>query len=205
MEGPGGYQFIGRTVQMWNRWRQTADFTNGKPWLLRFFDQIRFYEVGAKELLKFREDFPLGRYKLRIEEETFRLRDYRKFLRENEASISTFKTNQQQSFEAERKRWEASGQLNFSAENEASSAPAEQTVLPPGHTAVIAQVPGNVWKINVQPGHRVTREQALVVLESMKMEISVFPTATGEVTHVLCAEGKPVQAGDPLIVIKPIS
>jgi urea carboxylase len=24
MEGPGGYQFVGRTVQMWNRWRQTA-------------------------------------------------------------------------------------------------------------------------------------------------------------------------------------
>ena len=35
MEGPGGYQFVGRTVQMWNRWRQTADFTEGKPWLLR--------------------------------------------------------------------------------------------------------------------------------------------------------------------------
>ncbi len=24
MEGPGGYQFVGRTVQMWNRYRQTA-------------------------------------------------------------------------------------------------------------------------------------------------------------------------------------
>ena len=26
MEGPGGYQFVGRTVQMWNRYRQTARF-----------------------------------------------------------------------------------------------------------------------------------------------------------------------------------
>src|SRR6185503_3428034 len=41
MEGPGGYQFVGRTVQMWNRWRQTPDFP--EPWLLRHFDQIRFY------------------------------------------------------------------------------------------------------------------------------------------------------------------
>ena len=57
----------------------------------------------------------------------------------------------------------------------------------------------------MQPGQRVTREQALVVLESMKMEISVFPTADSEVTQILCAEGKPVQAGDPLVVIKPIS
>ena len=26
MEGPGGYQFVGRTVQMWNRWRTTPEF-----------------------------------------------------------------------------------------------------------------------------------------------------------------------------------
>ncbi len=51
MEGPGGYQFVGRTVQMWNRYRQTADFTEGRQWLLRFFDQLRFYPVSADELL----------------------------------------------------------------------------------------------------------------------------------------------------------
>ena len=37
MEGPGGYQFVGRTIQMWNRLRSTASFKAGKPWLLRFF------------------------------------------------------------------------------------------------------------------------------------------------------------------------
>jgi urea carboxylase len=50
MEGPGGYQFVGRTLQMWNRYREVAAF-GGKPWLLRFFDQIRFYPVSADELL----------------------------------------------------------------------------------------------------------------------------------------------------------
>ncbi|HET6408297.1 MAG TPA: urea carboxylase, partial [Chthoniobacteraceae bacterium] len=52
MEGPGGYQFVGRTLQVWNTWRQTADFP--KPWLLRFFDQIRYYPVEADELLALR-------------------------------------------------------------------------------------------------------------------------------------------------------
>ena len=66
MEGPGGYQFVGRTVQMWNRYRQTADFKEGKQWLLRFFDQIRFYPVAVDELLQMREDFIEGRFKLRI-------------------------------------------------------------------------------------------------------------------------------------------
>ncbi|HWA27157.1 MAG TPA: urea carboxylase [Lacunisphaera sp.] len=205
MEGPGGYQFIGRTVQMWNRWRQTADFTDGQPWLLRFFDQIRFYEVGANELLKFREDFPLGRHKLKVEHETFRLRDYQKFLEENSGSIAAFKSRQQAAFEAERRRWEESGQLNFSAESEAAAATVGPATLPAGHKAITASVPGNVWKINAQPGQRFTREQPLVVLESMKMEIAVHPTESCEVTEVICAEGRPVQAGDALVVVRPIA
>ena len=56
MEGPGGYQFVGRTLQMWNTYKATAEFS--APWLLRFFDQIRFYEVSAEELKTIRRDFP---------------------------------------------------------------------------------------------------------------------------------------------------
>jgi len=101
MEGPGGYQFIGRTCQMWNRYRQTADFTEGKPWLLRFFDQIRFYPVSNPELARFRDDFVQGKARLKIEHETFRLRDYNAFLAQNRDTITTFKANQQAAFEAE--------------------------------------------------------------------------------------------------------
>ena len=55
MEGPGGYQFVGRTIQMWNPLRETEYFKAGKPWLLNFFDQIKFYPVSAEEIL---EDLP---------------------------------------------------------------------------------------------------------------------------------------------------
>ncbi len=204
MEGPGGYQFIGRTVQMWNRWRQTADFKDGKPWLLRFFDQVRFYECSPKELLKFREDFPLGRFKLRVEEQTFRLRDYQKFLTDNASSITAFKTKQQASFDAERHRWEISGQLNFSAENEsASSTSSDAVAIPAGCKAITAQVPGNVWKITASVGDKITRDQAIVILESMKMEISVLSTEPGEVVEIRCTEGKPVNAGDIIAILRP--
>lgn len=188
---------------MWNRWHQTADSKDGKPWLLRFCDQIRFYPVDADELLKLREDFLPGRFKLRIEHETFRLRDYNKFLNDNKASIDAFKTHQQKGFEAERKRWEESGQLNFSADSEAATGLAAESVVPDGHHGVAAHVPGNVWKIPARVGDRVSADQALVILESMKMEISVFNTSAGVVTEILCAEGGPVQAGDTLLVIKP--
>jgi urea carboxylase len=48
MEGPGGYQLFGRTIQVWNTYRQTDVFKDGKPWLLRFFDQIRFLGRRAR-------------------------------------------------------------------------------------------------------------------------------------------------------------
>ena len=81
MEGPGGYQFVGRTLQMWNRHRQTAEFP--QPWLLRFFDQIQFYEVDEAELAQIREGFPLGHFPIDIEETEFSLVDYQAFLQEH--------------------------------------------------------------------------------------------------------------------------
>jgi urea carboxylase len=105
MEGPGGYQFVGRTVQMWNTWRSTLQFEPGTPWLLRFFDRIRFYPVGAEELLEIRDAFPHGRYPLRIEPGEFRLRDYHAFLKSIEAEAARCKRRQQAAFEEERARW----------------------------------------------------------------------------------------------------
>lgn len=129
MEGPGGYQFVGRTLQMWNRYREVADFA-GKPWLLRFFDQLRFYPVSAEELLQIRRDFPLGRYPLRIEHSTLRLAEYQQFLRREAHSIGAFREHQQQAFNAERDRWIASGQAHFdsqeSAVDEGGDAPLRQ-------------------------------------------------------------------------------
>jgi urea carboxylase len=202
MEGPGGYQFIGRTCQMWNRYRQTADFTEDKPWLLRFFDQIRFYPVSNAELARFRDDFVQGKVKLKIEHETFRLRDYNAFLAQNGGTIAAFKANQQAAFEAERHRWEESGQLNFSAETPVASAPENAHALPPGCIAVPAQIPGNVWKIHVAPGATVKEGDALLIIESMKMEITIVTSRAGRVRDVRCAEGRPVNAGETLVVIE---
>jgi len=202
MEGPGGYQFIGRTCQMWNRYRQTSDFTEDKPWLLRFFDQIRFYPVSNAELTRFRDDFVQGKVKLKIEHETFRLRDYNAFLEKNRDAITSFKANQQAAFEAERHRWEESGQLNFSAETPAAATPEKADALPPGCIAVPAHIPGNVWKIHVAPGATVKDGDALLIIESMKMEITIVASRAGRVREVRCAEGRPVNAGEILVVIE---
>jgi urea carboxylase len=203
MEGPGGYQFVGRTLQVWNRWRQTTDFGEGKPWLLRFFDQIRFYPVSEKELLELREDFPLGRHRLEIEETRFSLKTYNDFLGRNHASIAAFKARQQAAFDAERERWRAAGQAEYADDTTVADSSADSELdLPPNGRAVASHVAGSVWKVPVKVGDRVARGDALVVVESMKMEISIPAPCAGKVLRLFCREGGAVAAGQELVVLE---
>ncbi|MEW5728771.1 MAG: urea carboxylase [Pseudomonadota bacterium] len=197
MEGPGGYQFVGRTCQVWNTHKATPEFD--RPWLLRFFDQIRFHEVSAEKLLAFREDFPRGKARLEIEETTFKLADYRRFLADNAASIQAFKDRQQAAFEAERARWAAAGQSM--AESAEPPPVASDDDLPPGGTAVPCPVPGSVWKVEVAAGATVRAGEVLAVIESMKMEIPVAAPCDGVVAEMRCAEGRAVSLGQTLAVI----
>ena len=200
MEGPGGYQFVGRTLQMWNRWRVTPEF--GQPWLLRFFDQIRFFEVSEDELLKIRADFPLGRYRLKIEEQIFSLKDYNQFLAGERDSIAAFKQRQQVAFDAERERWAAAGQNVYASDaTVAEASPEAELDLPPNGRAIAAHVAGNLWKLEASEGARVVAGAVLAIIESMKMEISVTAPCAGRVHKVFCREGSPVAAGQDLLVL----
>ncbi len=202
MEGPGGYQFVGRTVQMWNRFHTTADFAPGKPWLLRFFDQLRFYPVSEAELLQLRDDFIQGRGKLRIEETTFRLRDYHEFLRSIAPEAAAFKARQQAAFDAERERWAAAGLDVVSAAEGETASEAESLVLPDGTFAARAPLPANVWQVLVKPGDLVNEGDKLVILEAMKMEIPITAPAAGRISDLLCAPGKLVAPGQALCLLK---
>ncbi|MBI3221756.1 MAG: urea carboxylase [Nitrosomonadales bacterium] len=203
MEGPGGYQFVGRTVQMWNRYLQTADFKDGKPWLLRFFDQIRFYPVSETELLELRKDFISGRFNLRVEQTTFSLKRYNEFLEQNEASITAFKARQQAAFEAERERWKINGQAEYVSEASLSVADTQSELdLPEGAHAVSAHVTGTIWKQLVKEGQYVKHGETVLVVESMKMEIAVTAPVSGKVLQIFCKEGGHVAAGQMVLVME---
>ena len=200
MEGPGGYQFVGRTLQMWNRYREIADFA-GRPYLLRFFDQIRFYEVSAEELLRIRADFPLGRYALRIEETELSLSGYQAFLASEAAGIAQFRARQQAAFQAERERWREAG-----ASEESLDAPVpyntEIAPLEDGQIAVDSEIAGNLWQVRVTPGETVSAGDVLLIIESMKMEISVCAPCAGTVGEVYVSPGSPVRAGQRVAIIE---
>ncbi|MCC5649863.1 urea carboxylase [Nostoc sp. XA013] len=201
MEGPGGYQFVGRTVQMWNRYKQTADFTDGKPWLLRFFDQIRFYPVDHEELMRHREDFIEGKFKLKVEKTTFKFGDYQQFLQEIAQEVTICQTRQRIAFREERDRWTATAQ-DESTIVAADLPPAAATTIPDDCYALSAPTTANVWQVLIKPGDRITEDTSVIVLEAMKQEMTLLPDDPGTVVEVLCEPGQLVTAGQVLAIIR---
>ena len=59
-----------------------------------------------------------------------------------------------------------------------------------------------VWKIEVAPGRAVAEGDALMILESMKMEIPVAAPRTGTVKALQVAEGEQVAEGQVLAVLE---
>jgi len=201
MEGPGGYQFVGRTLQMWNRYRQTKEFQ--QPWLLRFFDQLRFYEVSHDELQQIRRDFPQGRYPLRIEQSEFSLSEYQQSLLSNQAEIEQFKQQRNAAFEQELAHWHATGQFNYEAREQQVSE--EIVSWPEESIAVDSPVSGSVWQTVLSVGDSVKAGDTLLILESMKMEITVQAPCDGVISHVLLDAGNRVNAGQALVILEPVT
>lgn len=202
MEGPGGYQFVGRTLQMWNRYRAVEAF-GGQPWLLRFFDQIRFHPVSAEELVKIRRDFPLDRYPLRIEETELRLSDYQNFLDREADDIDAFRQQQRAAFDAERQRWIESGQAHFESEDVAADL-GEDAPLGTGQHGIESHIAGNLWQVQAKVGDHVRAGEVLVILESMKMEIPLTAPIDGLVREVRVQPGSSIHAGQRVVVMEEV-
>jgi urea carboxylase len=185
---------------VWNTYRTTDAFEPGKPWLLRFFDQIRFYEVSHDELTAFREDFLHGKAEVKIEEGVLRLADYRRFLTENADGIASFTAQRQRAFAEERARWEASGQIGYGADFPEAFDDVPDD-LPAGGFAVASPIPGSVWKVNVVEGAQVKAGDLLIVVESMKMEFEVVAPSDGILSELRCTEGRAVALGQTLAVM----
>lgn len=62
-----------------------------------------------------------------------------------------------------------------------------------------AEMVANVISVLVGEGDAVEAAQAVVILESMKMEIPVLAEAGGRVSHVFVDEGDVVQEGDVMV------
>ena len=61
---------------------------------------------------------------------------------------------------------------------------------------------GTIVKVLVEVGQKVAPDEAVCVLEAMKMESEIRPKRAGVVSEVLVEPGKTVRSGDPLVVLE---
>jgi urea carboxylase len=214
MEGPGGYQFVGRTLQVWNTHaaQHASDFGRDKPYLLRFFDEIRFEPVEAAELLELRKAFLYGKAHVRIEESAFRYSAYCGWLEQNAAFIAAFKKGQQAAFDAERERWRAQDEraaqeggevATLSGRNE--RVPHPSSVVPEGCSPITSPVAGSIWQIVAASGAAVGPGTPIVMVEAMKMEIAVVASSPGTIERLLVSPGESVLPGQVVAFIRALA
>ena len=68
------------------------------------------------------------------------------------------------------------------------------------HAAALdAPMPGLVRQVLVRPGQKVDRDQPLVVLESMKMEMTLTAPVDATVSEVVCSIGQMVRMAETLV------
>jgi urea carboxylase len=198
MDSPGGYQLVGRTLPIWNKFMKNAAFVDGQPWLLRFFDQVRFYPVEESELDVLRAAFRDGRQTVQITEEVFDLGEYNAFLAKIEPELHSFREKQKIAFDQEVAHW------NLDAASSAGSAaddvPQAASVEAVG-VSVLADISGNVWKIVAELGTVVKAGETLLILEAMKMEFAIAAPCDGVVQAFHCKPGTLINAGDVMVSI----
>lgn len=196
MDSPGGYQLIGRTLPIWNKFKKNKQFGD-KQWFLQFFDQIKFFEVNEAELDQWRLDFANGQAQIQIEETEFDYAQYCKFLEDEADSIEVFKEKQQFAFKTEVERWKE----DFIHPEETQKDYIEQQDF--SHfVALNASMTGNIWKILVEHGQVVKKGQTVAIIEAMKMELPVYASEDGIVKAVTCRAGQTVHCGEPLVYME---
>ena len=67
---------------------------------------------------------------------------------------------------------------------------------------VKSEITGTVWQIKKQPGDTVEEGDALIVIESMKMEIPVITEDAGTVREILVKEKDPVADGQVVAILE---
>ncbi|MEZ5706450.1 MAG: 5-oxoprolinase/urea amidolyase family protein [Burkholderiaceae bacterium] len=202
MEGPGGYQFVGRTLQMWNRWRHgTSGTPSSNPGCCA--SSIRSVSTWSRKTscatsapTSPRRLPPAHRRRPLQPEGLPRLSERQRGLH---PGLQVAAAN---GLRSRARALAASGQLHFASDADiAAAGPDDELDLPEGSRVLAASVPGNVWHVAVSEGQRVNEGDLLLVIESMKMEFSVLAPASGTVHQLLCTQGAPVAAGQNLVVL----
>ncbi len=89
---------------------------------------------------------------------------------------------------------------------EVAGAGGRSTVAAAGPLAqeILAPMPGTVLRIEVQTGETFVAHQPLIIMESMKMEMTLSAPHAGRVAHIACTVGELVPMGKVLAKLQAI-
>jgi urea carboxylase len=195
MEGPGGYQLVGRTTPVWRD--KGFNSNNDLCWLLRHFDQIQFYEVEQGELLELRKQTLTGEYEPEIAETTFDLNAHLKMIEAKSDQIREFNRRRSRAFSEEMERWKELPEFEPTRSSSSSDLLSRDEVE---GVQVKAEMSASVWKVVASPGTDIEIGETILVVEAMKAEFEIKATSAGKL-QLYVKEGQVVQSGEILASI----
>ncbi|RMJ19715.1 hypothetical protein CDV36_000549 [Fusarium kuroshium] len=196
-DSPGGYQLVGRTVDIWDS-ALVGDIEKGgsKPWLFRQFDRISFYPISETDLDSQSKD-----KLIRVSDGVLDLAEYEAWLEENKEDVAATAARQE----------EAIANAPFIDELVRPYQPSSNTNGPVNGflgdlsvegERVKAMMPGRCYKVVVKKGESVEKGDVLLCVESSKMEVEIRSPVGGRCSAVLVEMGDLVDVNDDLVIIE---
>ncbi|GJN71346.1 hypothetical protein PLIIFM63780_006322 [Purpureocillium lilacinum] len=202
-DSPGGYQLVGRTVDIWD----AQAISTGKaslssasdPWMFRPFDRIRFYPMLESEL----DAKPISQL-VTVTEGQLDLDEYESWISLHQDEIDAVASKRAESIasapflEELRQPYRPKALTNGHKEDAACNL----SVSPSLHR-LKAMMPGRCYNFVVRDGAEVRKGDVLMWIESSKMEIEIRSSASGRCVGIPVKEGSLVDAGEVLVTIEP--
>jgi allophanate hydrolase subunit 1/biotin carboxyl carrier protein len=193
MDSPGGYQLVGKTINIWNTY-------NDPPWLLDFFDIVRFYLVSDEDLIRIREDYKLGKYEPMIEPTTISLFEYKSFIESNKDSIREYEKNHDIKEISNRIDW--SMIEHFDTNNENSIQDSKEDIDLKDCYLMKSSHYGNLYEMKVEESEKVKKGQTLALIEIMKTYHELKCPIDATVFKLFAKPGKIVKQGQLIAALK---
>ncbi|CAI6302333.1 unnamed protein product [Periconia digitata] len=213
VDSPGGYQMTGRTVPCWDYYGYKSGFSASRPWLFKDFDILTYYQVSEAELDVLLAKWRAGVYEFEYEEIDFDMGEHNKLLEDTADEVREVRKRQMKAQE-EMVRAENESLEKWrreKAEQTVDEGTVEKLLEDENVVAVEAPVDANVWKVEVGDGDGVKEDTVLVILEAMKLEITVkTPESLNQsvkikgitAEKVLVKPGDTVKAGSHLLLLR---
>ncbi|KAK4869321.1 hypothetical protein LT330_006321 [Penicillium expansum] len=214
VDSPGGYQMTGQTIPCFDQLGVKPNFSPSQPNLFRDFDQITFYRVEKEELERDMARFRAGCYKFQYEDVIFDMGAHNRLLEQTRDEVAEFKSRQATA-QVKMLALEKESMHRWTVEKAQNNVPADEITLlreDPDILTLYAPLDANVWKVNFADGSVIRSAQVVVILEAMKMEVSVSYNGdktdgineSFRIEKVLVQPGDTVRAGDALVFLRNI-